>query len=562
MADIAALKKHLIQRREALRQAEQKHESRWKELRDYVNPFRGRFGSEKPDDYKPSFGRILDSTPLTAMRMLSAGMQSGLTSPSRQWFKLTLHDDELSGQQAVQEWCDEVQQRMMRVMASSGFYKALHSLYEEVALFGTAALVVMPDYDHVISCRTLTAGTYYLGKAAHDRIDSLYRDVWMTAGGIAAEFGEENVSETIRTAASDRPDDLYQVYHAIEPDTLGVSGREYLSVYWEAGSSGDTILRVGGYDRFPVMAPRWTAADADVYGYGPASEALPDIKLLTVLTEDFLKGLDKQVNPPLLADSSMLVGGVKTFPGGITYGQGGNGASPLVAPLYAVELPLSDLHGTLEQRKNDIRKSLYVDLFMMLSDQDNHQMTAREVAERHEEKMLALGPVLESLEWELLIPAIDRVFSIMDEAGLIPEPPQEAAGEEVKIEFVSVLAQAQKMMGLSAIEQSVAFAGEIAKTDPSVLDVVDTESVLRKYVEMIGAPADILRQAEEVEELRAQRQAEQRQMQQMAQEQQAAQTAATAAGGARDLAQIPAGGAGSALDALIGPITEGLGAGE
>ena len=552
MRDFAALRKHLNQRRETLRNIEQKHEPNWHELRAFVNPFRGRFSDEKPDDYKPNFSKILDGTPLTSLRMLSAGMQSGLTSPSRQWFKLTMHDVELGQRQDIQEWCDEVQNRMMVVMAGSGFYKALHTLYEEVAIFGTGCCIILPDYDNVISCQTLTAGTYYLGRASHDTIDSFYRDMWMSAGEMVAEFGEQNCSEAVRAALKNNSDQLFKICHAIEPDSMHVSRHEYMSVYWELHGETDKVLRVGGFDSFPVMAPRWTAIDADVYGYGPASEALPDIKTLMKMKADFLQGLNKQVNPPVVASRQVLMGGVKTMPGGITYVDGQVG--PMVSPLYAVNMPLQEVANSIEQYKNDVRRALYVDLFMMLTEQNQGQMTAREVAERHEEKMLALGPVLESLEWELLIPAIDRIFDIMNDAGLLPEPPEEIAGQEVKIEFVSILAQAQKMMGLSAVEQSVGFAGQIAQVDPSVLDVVDTEKVLRRYVDMVGAPADILRPEEEVAGIREQRAAQEQQKAEVEQAQQMAATANQAASGARNLAETPMSNGGSALDMLLGGI--------
>lgn len=184
-------------------------------------------------------------------------------------------------------------------------------------------------------------------------------------------------------------------------------------------------------------------------------------------------------------------------------------------------------------------------------------MTAREVAERHEEKMLALGPVLESLEWELLIPAIDRIFDIMQEAGLIPDPPEEIQGQEIKIEFVSVLAQAQKMMGLSSLEQSLAFAVQIAQADPTILDVVDTEKALRRYVEMVGAPADLLHKEEEVQKIRQERQAQQAQAATIEQAQAEAQTGATLAQGAKSLSDIPMSNGMNALEALSSQLMGG-----
>lgn len=546
----AELKKHLVQRRESLRSVEQKHEDQWRELRDYVNPFRGRFASERPDDYKPSFTKILDSSPLMALRILAAGMQSGLTSPSRQWFKISLHNNFTNTSQAVKAWCDEIQRRMLSVMSSSGFYRALHMLYEEIALFGTGCMVILPDNDNVINCQTLTAGTFCLGRMSGNRIDSFYRDMWMTAGEIISEFGEENVSDAVSSAFKSNKDTLFKVYHAIEPDIFNVTKHEFISVYWEPVSGDEKLLRIGGFNTFPVMTPRWTATDSDVYGYGPASEALPDIKTMLALKTDLLTGIKKTVNPPLVASRQVLTGGIKTMPGGITYIDG-NASGAMVAPLYNVPIDIRNLSACVEQYKNDIRRAMYVDLFMMLSnDSGGGRMTAKEVAERHEEKMLALGPVLEALEWELLVPAIDRVFDIMATMNLIPPVPEDLSNCEVKIEFVSILAQAQKMMGLSALEQSVNFAGFVARVDPNLLDCVNVEQVLRNYVEMVGAPANILREEDEVAQIRAQKEQAQMQALQMQQAQQEAQVAQTTARAANDLGKTPMTNGGTALDAI------------
>ena len=548
-SDRASLRKRLEQRRAALRQDEQVMEPHWRELREYIQPFRGRFAGEQANQTAPSMAKIIRAEALRARRTLSAGMLSGLTSPSRQWFKLSVHDVELTRNHNVQMWCDEVQRRMMAVMAGSSFYHALHSLYDEVAVFGTGVLIIMPDYDEFIKCRTMTAGTYYLGKAQSDRVDSFYRDMQLTAGAIVSEFGEENCSVSVQRAARDNPDTLFEVRHAIEPDPDPSARFPWRSVYWEPTAPTDKILRIGGYNSFPVQTPRWHVIDADVYGYGPGSEVLPDVKALQVMERDRLEGVRKQVAPPVVADVSLKGRGVKTSPNGITYVQSG-AVGPMIAPLYSVPLNLADLQLSIQDVVRNINSTLYVDLFLMLQQQDGPQMTAREVVERHEEKMLALGPVLERLEWELLTPAIERIYTIMEDAGKIPEPPEEIQGQELKIEYVSILAQAQRMMGLKSVEQLVSFAGSLAAVSPEVMDVIDMDAAVREYGDMVGSPQKILRGEKDVQALRAQREQRAMQMQQAQQEAAAVQTLSQGAQGAKTLSEIDPGS--GALQALMG----------
>ena len=60
----------------------------------------------------------------------------------------------------------------------------------------------------------------------------------------------------------------------------------------------------------------------------------------------------------------------------------------------------------------------------------------------------------ERLNDELLDPLIDRTFAIMLRVGLIPPPPQQLQGQSIKVEYTSILAQAQKLLGIS-LEGSV-----------------------------------------------------------------------------------------------------------
>ena len=126
-----------------------------------------------------------------------------------------------------------------------------------------------------------------------------------------------------------------------------------------------------------------------------------------------------------------------------------------------------------------IRRTYSADLFLMLDSIDTPQMTAREVMERQQEKLQQLGPVVERLQDEFLSPIIERVYNIAERMGLFPPLPEELAermaDQDIKIEYISPLAQAQKMSGLVNIEQAVSFAGQMAQIYPEALKAIETE---------------------------------------------------------------------------------------
>ena len=178
-------------------------------------------------------------------------------------------------------------------------------------------------------------------------------------------------------------------------------------------------------------------------------------------------------------------------------------------------------------------------------DQQEKSMTAREVLERTQEKMNILGPVVQRMQFEFLGRIIERVYNILDRAHMFPEPEDEEMAEilrdqELKIEYISPLAQAQKMSGLVNIEQGVAFLAQIAQFNQDILDKMNWNETINRYFDMLGAPAAIKRTDDEYEAIQQQKQemaAKQQQMQEAAAMAQMAAPAAQAAKNATEAAQ-------------------------
>lgn len=542
-------RKEINQRYVRMRQEALKWRPAWREIQSYIAPTHGFFENEMPDQGKRiDHERIVNGHAMRSLNTLASGMTSGLTSPSRPWYALGTADPDLADFQPVKEWLSMVQQRMMTVFAKSNFYQTLHTLYSEIGAFATAAIMIMPDYKTVIRCRNFTIGEYSLAQDNDGRVDSFARQYNMTVGQMVKEFGLENCSLTVQSMYKKNQVDSYRlIRHLIEPNDQRIEGRAdfkgkpWRSVNYEEAGRADEVLRLAGFDEFPIMAPRWQLRTSqDVYGRGPGWEALGDVKMLQKMEKDGLIALDKVVDPPVQVLGE--VDHVNLYPGGVT-------RSSMVVPnagvkaAYQVAPDFNAIQQWVQKVADRIDKTFYADLFMMISNDDRADVTAREIVERHEEKLQALGPVLEGLESELLNPAIDRTFNIMLRAGLIPPPPPELQGQDLKVEYISVLAQAQKMVGTTAIEQTARFVGSIIGAFPEAADNLDADETIRKYADAVGVPPEIVRSEEDVAAIRKQRQKAQ-------QAEQQAQAMERMAAGAKTLAQTPL-GTNSALDALI-----------
>ena len=546
--------KHWRRRLESL-ETERKRgwENHWWDLSRHFMPRRARFldAGEHTND-----GRVMnelqDDVGILARRTLSSGMQSGLTSPARPWFSLTLQDERATQLAGVKEWLHAVYERIVNVFNRSNFYDQIHLLYDELGTFGTGVLLIEEDAPSTIRGRTLTVGEYCLDCGASGRVDTMYRRVRMTARQIV-EAWPETAPERVRVMAENDHAEWLTVLHAVEPNPHHREGRRnpksrpWLSVYLMLEGGADDVLEESGYFEFPALCPRWNTTASDVYGSSPAMDALGDCRMLQKITSDARLALELEVGPPMVASTG---GGLKPpldlSPRALNWVSSLAQGQSAIQPLYQVRSNLAGVENLRAQLKQQIREMFFNDLFLMIS-QGDRTMTATEVAERNAEKMLLLGPVLDRLRSELFQPLIERVFGIMSRHGEIPEPPEELAGQEIKIEFISILAQAQKQAGLAAISNTVAFVGEVARMDPGALDKLNLDEAIDAVAEMYGVPPKIIRAEEEVEARRAQRERQTQMAQGLAAAQQGAGVAAAGAKAMKDAGLPP-----DALAAALG----------
>ncbi|AQW29119.1 portal protein [Ralstonia syzygii] len=521
----------------------------WKEISDHLLPRSGRFFVQDRDRGYRRHNNIYDSTGTRALRVLAAGMMAGMTSPARPWFRLAVPDPDLTKYGPVKVWLNEVTQMMQTVFERSNTYRTLHSMYEELGAFGTAASFVMDDFSDVIRHYPLTTGEYCIATDYRGQVSTLYREFQKTVAELVGEFGRDKCSTTVQNLY-DRGslDQWVTIIHAVEPRTdrdprmRDALNMAWKSVYFEVGAQENKYLRESGFKDFRAVVPRWATAGGDIYGNSPGMEALGDIKQLQHEQLAKAKGINYKVNPPLQVPTSMKNRDVETLPGGISFVDAANPHGG-IRSAFEVNLDLSHLLNDIQDVRQRINSTFYTDMFLMLANGVDQRMTATEVAERHEEKMLMLGPVLERLHNELLDPLVEMTFARMIGAGIVPPPPQELQGQDLNVEFVSMLAQAQRAVGTNSVDRFVGNLGQVAQFKPDVLDKFDSDKWADVYADMLGVDPELIVADDKVALVRQQR----------AQQQQAAQQAAMvnqAADTAQKLGSTPTNGGNAASDIM------------
>ncbi len=506
--------------------------TQWLEISEHITPSRGRFliGKNR-NESRSRWNRIVDSSAVRAANILAAGLMSGMTDPSSQWFALTTGTPNLDEAQAVKVWLDQVQRIMEMAFTRTNTYQALHQGWRDVGTYGVMAMVIAEDDREVFHCYPLSVGEYAIGVDDRGVPDTLYRRFIMTAAQLVARFGRSKLSaDVLRNFDAGQVDHEYKLIHAIEPRFDRQYGKRdsrnmpWRSVIIQIDSDGtkDGILEESGFNEFPCVVGRWGASASDVYSEeSPGMVALGDVRQLQHEQKQKGNSIDYIVNPPLIMPTAARDNEDDFEPGGRIY-LDAPAQKDAVQSAWQVQMDINALRQDIAEVQQRINQAFSVDMFLMLSGQQMGKMTATEVAERHEEKLMMLGPVLSRLNNEVLKPLIERTFSILYRAGQLPPAPPELAGVELSIEYTSMLARSQRAIRANSLDQFLQRIGQVAQFDPNVLAKIDSFRIVDEYADYLSvAPSVVVPTEQAQQKIEAQQQAQQ-QAQQAEQMQQAA----------------------------------------
>lgn len=483
----------------------------WRDLSEHFSPRTSRFFTTDRNRGDKRNNKILNERGTLALRVLKSGLMSGVTNPALPWIKLRTPDPDLNEFKSVKMFLETTRNRMMEIFLRSNLYTTLPASYGDQGLYGQTAYLALEDPESLLRCYHYPVGSYMLAVDHRGKMDTCYREFSMTARQMIAKFGQDKVSKSTRTLASQASgkEQWIDVVHAIEPNPDNDPRRaefsrykKFHSCYFEIGADKDTKLKEGGFDRFPILAPRWDVTGEDVYGSSPGMEALGTVRQLQLREKRKGQLVDKGVSPPMKGPASLKNSRSSILSGDMTYLDADPNAEKfepvyMPDPVYYQWVLQDGL--ALEQRTDE---TFYVPLFMAVISgaRQPGDKTAREIAELHEEKLFQVAPVLLRQNDEHFDPLIDLAFSYMAKNNILPPIPPEMKDIDIGVEYISILHQAMKMVGVSSMERGVAFAGNMVTVWPEVRHMIDPYETVTEYFGTIGASPKILREKKEYED--------------------------------------------------------------
>ena len=509
---------HLVKRKGKLKAQRGTWESHWQDLTNFVLPNDSDFNLKRSKGDKRTT-LVYDSTAIHANEMLAAGLHGMLTNPASNWFSLRIKDNnDFSDNAEAKQWLEETTNVILSELSAPAvaFPSHIHEYYLSLCSIGTACMFIgEPTRREGISLRAIHIDEIFIAENADGIIDTVFRCFKMSVRQIVQKWGEKSLSPRIQKMYENQEfDKEIELLHCVYPRDDIDKGKKAATMLPVASVYIDEkekhVLAEGGFDEMPFMVSRWSKTVGEVFGRSPAMTALPDIKMLQEIMKTTIKAAQKVVDPPLLVPDDGVLGPVRTIPGGLNYYRASSGAR--IEPLLT-----GGNIGLSYEMMNDLRERIRTTFFLdQLQFQGAPRMTATEVVERTERTLRLLGPTLGRLQSEFLGPMIERIYGVLVRAGRLPEPPESIAEQELKIEYVSPLARAQRQTETQGIMRTLEFVGPIAGIDPQAAQIIKGADTVRHIAELNGVPPILLKSNDELmAEIQAQQEAQAAQQQMM-----------------------------------------------
>lgn len=539
----------LLRRRTALRAERDQYADLWQEIAEHVIPHKSNITNLLSPGERQT-RKLFDSTAIDASQTLASSIHGTLTPSTQPWLSLKIRQEELNEIGEVKDWLEDVARRIHAALRQSNWTTAVHELYLDlVGPAGMGCIFVEekpPTANGAFGgfrFSTHGPGEYMIAEDAEGRVDTIFRDLSLTARAIVRKWGDKKAGEKVSDTAESKPDQRFTVLHVVMPrdDYSRAGGTKrrgfpWFSCYIVVESRHK--IEQGGFDEFPFLLPRWAKTTGEVYGRGPSHTALPDIRTLNTVKEFVLQAAPLAMFPPTIERDDSVVGEPDLTPAGrnVVSVIGGQSLSETFAFLQTgMKIDLSQI--VLADLRAGVRRIYFAD---QLELQEGSQMTATEVQVRYELMQRLLGPTLGRLEAEFLNPLVERLFGIMARAGALLPLPQALTQRGVElpdldIEYEGPLARAQRTVELVAQDRVLGFVTALttamtgAAVPPSqvaaVFDVLKVDRWVRDRAEITGVRSDSLASEEEVGEIRRARAEQEAQQAQLQQAQQVAEIA-------------------------------------
>ena len=512
-------------------------ENMWQTLADYELPSMADFNQQvSPGQQRGT--KIVNSIGVLSARECATRINAFLTGDGTTWFDLRIPETRIENDPQVRAWLDLNKQVMYAVFNSpgSGFGTAKEPTYRQLTVFGNGPMFIGETASGWPVYRAEFLGNCAIWTDDDNRVIALFREYQNTAWGLARQFGEQNLPESVKSMLATEPQRKFTCVHGVRPrmdaDPFDIVGMPYIEGY-VLKETGDLLADPLGYWEFPWLFPRWSVSPNESYGRGPGEDAIQDVKWLQRMETDVIKRVSMDVDPQwLIDDESGVSPRINQVPGGYVYGRQDAKGNWNIQALRPSGSPADGL-AMIEKKERLVESLFYLDAFRMVEKISKSgsvvHMSATEFAGRQAEQFRFAGPALERQRTEFLFKLVSRTMSILIRNGKVPLPPPQLRGAPIHAEYVSPLAMAQRRGEGVVVLESIGDLLPLSTIDPRALDILNVHRAGRVVARSRHVVQEALNSPEEIAAMQKARS-------DAAAETQATEQMVAAAGAAKDTA--------------------------
>lgn len=510
----------------ALERDMERDRSTWERVVSKVMPNLVKAARHQETTMKGKQGRICTRANVNVHKLASAHM-SYIFPQGNKWFRLepwgvSAETDE----QEYDEWYGQMSDIMQREIERSNFYTEVYSAMIDRCATGTGCLYIDMEIESKrLVFSHIPAGTYAISQDSAHRVDTVVRTFYYTPVQLQDEFGEDALPQRIKImleSSEKKFSEQIKVKHLVLPRKHALKERknalpeERLYASYYLLPEDNHVLEEDGYHEFPFVVSRFLRIGNAVYGESPLLGIEDTVDDLMV-SDECLKLMGQRAALPSLAHPADLVGQVDLRAGGRT-----------IIPMQYVNAPhaireiapVGNYPMAIDQKKSQeelLDDGMYIGGLQVFSNHDRN-MTATEVTERSEEKMILFYPSF-AQNIEDFLPGIDRIFGLCFRAALIPDGDENKVPEELvdmwtdkngihyvyfespRVKYCGRMAQAMERVHSSAMQNVMAIAAQWSQLtqDPSPVMQLYVKQLFRYLLRISGIPNRFIKPLDVVE---------------------------------------------------------------
>jgi hypothetical protein len=389
----------------------------------------------------------------------------------------------------------------------SNFYNQIISNYKSSGVYGTSAMLEEEDIEDDVRFYSLPIKNICLVEDGRGRVCAYFIEFEYTAEQAADKFKVENLSTQMQQEITSNVGSntkhrfiLYIADRYRRDITRTDKKNKPIEAVW-IDVDGKMIVEESGYDEFPAFCHRFDKRPFCPWGYSPAMKALPFARILNAVAKTNLRSMMKHTDPPIALPDNAFLLPFNQNPRAVNYYNKTKMESKDIFAFGNYGNPQTGMEA-VDYYSLKVKSLMYNDVFLAF-DGITKQMNNPEVMERISEKMSMLGPAVGRYISEMLNPVVIRTIGILYRKGKLPKPPDAFLQDpSFEIDCIGQLAQAQRRSELNALVSGLTLVGQMSPIDPNILDKIDNDKVVDEAWSIIGAPARVLRDDQEVADIR------------------------------------------------------------